>query len=238
MTDMLRVDLHSHTRASHDSWTPPAVLVERAAQLGIDRIAVTDHGQIDGAFEAHAIDPDRVIVGEEVFCRERVDVIGLFLRERIPNGLPAAEVADRIRDQGGVVYAPHPCAYPLNKAARSRAVLDVADVVEVANSRAFWPSWNRLAVAAAERRGLPAAAGSDGHFPWEIGRCHVEMPSFSDADGFRVAVRDAQVVVRTIATPLMPLASYGVQFAKWPGRWLGRRRPAVRAGPGPARAGG
>jgi hypothetical protein len=38
----------------------------------------------------------------------RVDIIGLFLRERIPYVLPVAEVVRRIRAQGGLVDVPHP----------------------------------------------------------------------------------------------------------------------------------
>src|SRR5690606_42124931 len=63
---------------------------------------------IDGALEMYARAPDLILVGEEVKTREGFDLIGLFLRELIPRGTPAREVAERIRDQGGVVYLPHP----------------------------------------------------------------------------------------------------------------------------------
>ncbi|MEJ2547421.1 MAG: PHP domain-containing protein, partial [Gemmatimonadota bacterium] len=66
MTDRTSVDLHAHTCWSTDASTTPAELVERAAEEGIGRIAVTDHGEIEGAFRARAIEPDRVIVGEEI----------------------------------------------------------------------------------------------------------------------------------------------------------------------------
>lgn len=227
--DRIHVDLHTHTSFSCDSMLPPAVLVEQAAAAGLERIAITDHNEIEGAFEAHTLDPHRVIVGEEVHCWGGVHLIGLFLRDRIPAGLPVEEVAERIRDQGGVVYAPHPCAYPFRKAERSRAVLNVADVVEAANSRAFWPRWNRLATKAAAARRLPVGGGSDAHFAREIGRCRTEMPSFTDAAGFRTAIRESRVLVRTIATPLLPAASFAIQL----GRWAGLR--SLRSVPHPAR---
>ena len=53
MTDrLIRVDFHSHTRRSVDAWTAPAEWVERAVAAGLDRVAVTDHDEIEGALEA------------------------------------------------------------------------------------------------------------------------------------------------------------------------------------------
>jgi predicted metal-dependent phosphoesterase TrpH len=74
------------------------------------------------------------------------------------------------------------------------AGLRVADVVEVFNSRAFAPAWNRRAAALAAEHGVPVSAGSDAHLPWEIGRAYLELPAFSDAGSFLQAVRDGTPV--------------------------------------------
>ena len=79
----------------------PARLVRRARSAGLDRIAITDHGAVAGALEAAAIDPELVIVGEEVSCRGGAHLIGLFLHERVPNGLSVSETAQRIRTGSG-----------------------------------------------------------------------------------------------------------------------------------------
>lgn len=210
----VRVDLHTHTHYSLDARMSPATLVARARTRGIDRIAVTDHNAIDGAREAHALDPDRVIVGEEVRCEGFIDIIGLFLTELIPAGLPVETVAQRIRAQGGVVYAPHPFAYPVGTRSRAAAALAVADVVEVVNARAFLPWWNRRAARAASQRGLPGAAGSDAHFPAEIGWCYAEMPSFTGAQEFLDAVRRATLVQRRVRGPLFHVASLGLELTR------------------------
>ena len=68
-TQTIRVDLHTHTRQSPDASLRPAELVRRARDAGLNRIAVTDHGEIDGALEARELAPDLVIVGEEIRCR-------------------------------------------------------------------------------------------------------------------------------------------------------------------------
>ncbi len=193
---------------------PARELIERAVAVGLDRIAVTDHGTIEGALEARELAPDRVIVGEEVRCACRTELIGLFLTERIPQGLPFEEVVERIRDQGGVVYAPHPYAYAWRPLSRARRAMAVADVVEAFNARAFLPPWNRAATRAAARRSLPVGAGSDAHFPAELGRAYTLMPAFSGRGEFLEAVRTARPVDVAVTTPVAHLRSAGLKLAR------------------------
>ena len=192
----------------------PARLVRRAREVGLDRVAITDHGAIAGALEASALDPELVIVGEELKCANGAHMIGLFLKERIPNGLSVAEAAQRIRGQGGVVYAPHPFAYLLRPSKRGLSVLEVADVVEVYNARAFARPWNPRAAAAAAERGLSCVAGTDGHFPSEVGRAFTELPGFHDAQSFIDAARSARVHTPPTTPTYVLAASLGCQIAR------------------------
>ncbi len=238
---VLKVDLHAHTRHSLDSNTPVDGLIERAREVGLDRLAVTDHGEIDGALEARELDPELIIVGEEIRCRCGTELIGLFLRDRIPEGLGLEETAERIGDQGGVVYVPHPYAYLRGSSRRARRALAVADVVEVFNSRAFWPSWNRLALEEARSKGLPLGAGSDAHFPGEIGRAFTQIPEFRSAAQFREALPRARPVGKKIGGPAVLVASHALWAVRWTGRQLspGVCRPVVRRDDGAAhRVGG
>ena len=210
----IRVDLHTHTRHSPDASLSPAELVQRARDAGLDRIAVTDHGEIEGALEARELAPDLVIVGEEIRCAGWTELIGLFLSERIPMGLPLEEVVERIRDQDAVVYAPHPYAYPFRPGWHLRRAISVADVVEVFNARAFLSVWTRTADSAARARALPRAAGSDAHFPSEVGRAHTEMASFSSAFGFLAAVGGARPIGLGRTHPAVHLASMSLKAAR------------------------
>ena len=96
-----------HTHFSPDSEVAPEKLVERCIKVGLNCIAVTDHNTTDGAFRVREIAPFMVIIGEEVGTSEG-EVTGLFLEETIPRGLPPAETARRIKEQGGLVSLPHP----------------------------------------------------------------------------------------------------------------------------------
>ena len=59
------------------------------------------------------------------------EIIGLFLEERIPQGIPPAQAAQNIREQGGIVYVPHPFDQMRNNL-RSDVLdeLDAADLVD------------------------------------------------------------------------------------------------------------
>lgn len=210
-----RVDLHAHTSASRDGLTSPRTLVRRAVAAGLVRIAVTDHGEIHGALRAReCAGGERVIVGEEIGCACGTELIGLFLTARIPQGLPIDEAVARIRGQGGVLYAPHPFAYRTRAAWHAARVLEVADVAEVFNARAFLPAWNRRARRAAAARGMLAAAGSDAHLPWEVGRAWTELPPFDDAAGLLRALRSAVPAGWRTATPLAHVASLSLHAAR------------------------
>lgn len=192
--ELWEVDLHLHTSASHDCLAEPSEVVERAREEGLDRIAVTDHDEIEGALDARQIDADLVIVGEEVRTDEGVDVTGLFLHRRIPPGWPLPEVADAIRAQGGLVYLPHP--FDPRRGVPPELVDGLAphvDVVEAFNARVHDVSANRRARRWAEDRGLPVGAGSDAHLLSEIGRGRVHLPPFRDPAAFLEALGDARV---------------------------------------------
>lgn len=209
----LRVDLHIHTRHSPDSATSPDRLVARCLEVGLTCIAVTDHNTLKGALETARIAPFRVILGEEVKTAEG-DLIGLFLREEVPPGLPPVETARRIKAQGGLVMLPHPYDRLRRSVLTPRAlreVLPFADIVEVFNARNVFQADNRRARALAAEQGLLMAAVSDAHHPLELGRTYMEMPEFDGTpQGFLAALARARLVCRP-SSPLVHLLTTGTR---------------------------
>lgn len=213
---LLRVDMHLHSDHSFDCLSPPEALLRTARQRGLDRIIVTDHNEIAGAVAMREMDPELVIVGEEVKTGEGFDVIGIFLKELIPKGTPARETCERIRDQGGVVYLPHP--FDGSRSGGERlldALADQIDVVEVHNARCFPRTLNDRALAWAEEKGKLMGAGSDAHTVAELGRGYVEVPPFSNnRDSFLHALSRGRVAGRVSTSPLFRVASTWAKVRK------------------------
>jgi hypothetical protein len=193
----VRVDLHSHTMWSGDSTTTPDELDEAVRASGIDVLCITDHASIRGAVEMSARLACRVVVGEEMKTHAG-ELIGLFLTEHVPAGLPAAAAAAAIRAQGGVVYVPHPFD-PMRRNLSEPALVELADAglldaVEVLNAKTSLRSLNERARAFAADRGLAAGAGSDAHVPEALGAAYVEMPDFDGPHDFLDKLGEAEVV--------------------------------------------
>ena len=193
----VRVDLHSHTMWSGDSTTTPDEVEQAVRESGLDVLCITDHHAIRGAEELAERLRCRVVVGEEMRTHAG-EIIGLFLTERIPFGLSARDTAKAIRDQGGVVYVPHPFD-PMRRNI-SRAALDdlveagLVDALEVFNAKTSLGHLNDEALAYADVHGLAAGAGSDAHVPDALGAAYVDLPDFTGPADFVQALRQGVVV--------------------------------------------
>ncbi len=188
---MIKADLHSHTAYSLDCTVSPEEIIEACLRKGINCLAVTDHGNINGGVKMKAIAPFKVIVSEEVMTSEG-EIIGFFLHETIPNGLTPEETVKRIKAQGGLVGVPHPFdrfrISAIRPAALQRITPDI-DILEAFNSRTPLYRDSERASVYAHRNGLAVGAGSDAHTPQEIGNAYIEMPDFNGPEEFLQALR-------------------------------------------------
>jgi len=183
---LIKADLHIHTCYSIDCLTPLEQIVERCLKLGINCIAVADHNTIAGALKLRKIAPFKVIVAEEVLT-PKGEMMGLFLSEKVSQGLSPQETISRIRSQGGLVAIPHPFGRSLpwnTNMLTSTEILSQVDIIETFNSRTPFSKSNARALKLAKEQGKAASAGSDAHTLGEIGRTYVEMPEFDGPDDF------------------------------------------------------
>jgi predicted metal-dependent phosphoesterase TrpH len=193
----VRVDLHSHTMWSGDSTTSPDEIAAAVHDCGLDVLCITDHNAIRGAVDIADSLPCRVVVGEELRTHAG-EIIGLFLTERVPMGTPPLEAARAIREQGGVVYVPHPFD-PMRRNLAESALHELVgeglvDAIEVLNAKTSLRSLNERAARFARDHGLLAGAGSDAHVPLALGAAYVEMPDFDDAADFLKKLSAATIV--------------------------------------------
>ncbi|HLA97526.1 MAG TPA: PHP domain-containing protein, partial [Anaerolineales bacterium] len=178
-----KVELHCHTSYSKDSLAPPAKLLRACRSKGIDRLAVTDHNTIQGALAARELDPERVIVGEEIMTQGG-ELLAFFVREHVPPGLPPEETIARLRLQGAFISVAHP--FDNLRKGHWRlpdllAILPLVDAIETFNARCVRPVANRHAQAFAREHNLASTVGSDAHTPGELGAAFLWMPEFNDA---------------------------------------------------------
>ncbi len=194
-----KADVHVHTRYSGfgqykaitfpESICRPEDVVDEARRKGIRVLCITDHNSILGALRAREYAkrfPDiEVVVGEEITAREG-EVIGLFLEEGIPKGLPIRETIDRIRAQHGLVIAPHPFSAHVPALGDLVDGLDI-DGLEVLNGGHVDGYANETAKKHAENGRWALLAGSDAHASAQIGCCYTTFDG-ETADDFRKAV--------------------------------------------------
>jgi predicted metal-dependent phosphoesterase TrpH len=196
---LIEVDLHMHNDHSGDCATPVEVLLQTARDRGLGAIAITDHNEVSGALEAAEIakgmDDLKVIVAEEVKTAEQGEVIGLFLKEKIPKGLSMAETVAAIREQGGLVYVPHPFDR-FHSVPDYEHLLDMVeeiDLLEVFNPRVALTSFNEEAVRFAGKYRIVPAAGSDSHVAQGLGSVRQRIHDFDGPAEFLEAMRDADI---------------------------------------------
>jgi len=191
INSMLRVEFHCHTIASKDSLTRPCDLVDMCRRKGIDRVVVTDHNTIAGARAAHALDPERVIVGEEIMTT-RGEILAAFVSEEVPMGLSPQETIRRLKDQGAFISVSHPFDKWRSGGWQKDDLLEIlpqVDAIEVYNSRCMNPRFNREAHEFAEKHIIAGTVGSDAHAAFELGRSLMLLEPFEGPDGLRKVIR-------------------------------------------------
>jgi len=192
---LIKADLHIHTKYSMDCQTPLDKIISRCQELGINCVAIADHGTAEGGLELQKIAPFKVIVAEEILTTEG-EIMGMFLKETIPSGITPQEAIKRIREQDGLVNIPHPFETIRGSALKDRVIDEIAkeiDLMEVFNSRSPFPANSNKARAFAAKHGLPGSAGSDAHTINEIGNAFIEIPDFNNKDEFLKALTQGKI---------------------------------------------
>ena len=193
---MLKADLHIHTEYSMDCNTPLEKIINRCLEIGINCIAISDHGTAEGALKMQNLAPFKVIVAEEILTPYG-EIMGMFLKETIPSGLSVEQTISQIRAQGALVNIPHPFDIFRPSALDSgiiEEIVDQIDAVEVFNAREPFRKPSAKAQAFAQKYDIPGTVGSDAHTIGEIGNAYVEMPEFNGRDDFLQALRAGKVM--------------------------------------------
>jgi predicted metal-dependent phosphoesterase TrpH len=218
-------DLHLHTIYSYDGTASLSAVLNRAKQLGLDVIAITDHDEIAGALKAMEIAPNygvEVIPGIEITTADG-DLLAFFITEKVDAGLSLIETVLRVRELGGVCVAPHPMAGGMGmkslsgrtilKALRNPQVAETLIGIEVYNATALDRISNHYARILASRLDIAYVGNSDAHVVDAIGLGATEFEGHSAAD-LLVALKNKTTKVRKQKewSALRVLGSWGIRY--------------------------
>ena len=187
-------DLHLHTIYSYDGTASLAAVLNRAKQLGLDVIAITDHDEIAGALKAMKLASNygvEVIPGSEITTADG-DLLAFFITEKVPAGLSLVETVLRGRELGGVCVAPHPMAGGMGmKSLSARTILEalrnplVAETligIETYNGTSIDRISNHSANLLASSLSIAKTGSSDAHVIDTIGFGTTEFEGNTAAD--------------------------------------------------------
>jgi predicted metal-dependent phosphoesterase TrpH len=206
---LLRTEFHCHTIFSKDCLVQPKKLVKTCKRKKIDRVVVTDHNSIEGALRCKELDPDRVIIGEEIMTTEG-ELLAAYINKEIPQGLPPMEVITRLREQDAFISVSHPFDTHRNghwSEVNLIQILPYVDAIETFNSRCMLPRFNHKAQEFAVEHGVPGTYGSDAHTGFELGRGNLLLPPFDDAKSLKIALKNAVVPKIILGTPFVHFTS-------------------------------
>lgn len=188
----LKIDLHVHTRYSHDSTTTLNQILAYSKKRGLDGVAITDHDVVTGALKLIQKVKELVVIPGVEVTTSHGHVLALNITKPIPTELSPFETIQIIHEAGGIAVAAHPTVF--YKGLRGH-VNSNFDAVEVINASAF-PFFlsTYLSRKLAVRLNLPQTAGSDAHYASEIGLAYTVVDTEPEVNEIVHAIKKGATI--------------------------------------------
>uniref|UniRef100_A0A7V4NF03 PHP domain-containing protein n=1 Tax=Fervidobacterium pennivorans TaxID=93466 RepID=A0A7V4NF03_FERPE len=220
---IIAVDFHNHSEFSCDGQNS---LNDFLNVSEIDVFAVTDHNNMDfhkkysPGNSLYMLNNKWFIAGEEIMTSDAGEVIGLFLVEEIPAGMTFQETIRAIKEQGGIVYLPHPFDFYRKGRPNLQVVkkcIEQIDIVEVFNAKYLTPLEVKLSYSFAKKYSKTFAFGSDAHKPEDLARGYMvlKVPS-------KNLTKDLIIKTLTVRENIVDVVQKRKSFLKRLVRSLGR----------------
>lgn len=174
-------DIHIHSSVCDGMASVPEILEFVAERGDLDVIAITDHDEIAGSYQARELAakrgyPFEVMIGMEVNTLEG-HLLALFIEHPVPSLQPLTITIAAIHAQGGLCIVPHPMSW-LTESATQQSLEKIVnssepdlyfDGIETINSTIVGWISNRKARRFNEKYRLAETGGSDAHFLIAVG---------------------------------------------------------------------
>jgi predicted metal-dependent phosphoesterase TrpH len=203
---MLKVELHTHTADDPFDRIPHTTfeLIDRAAALGYDALAITLHErQLDlGRFRPYAADRGLVLIPGVERTIEGRHVLLLNFKSGTGAVRTFSDLARLKSRQRALVIAPHPF-FP-GSACLRKDLERHASLFDAVERNAMFTrrvDFNRRAEHWAARHGKPVVGNCDVHRLWQLGTTYslVDAPRTADAICEAIAAGRVRVVSRPLA---------------------------------------
>jgi predicted metal-dependent phosphoesterase TrpH len=208
---VFRIDFHVHTNRSPEGIHSLVEIIARAKRVGLDGIAITDHNRLltrEVAAKLSKIHDFLVIGGIEGgdLVRHRTGDnnahkhwIALNI-DHVPRGDGMGELAENVRDEGGLSIAPHP--YAMN-GFRDYDTLRF-DAVESLNG-----TRRKEEVDVKAAKGLGRVGGTDAHAKYMLGHTWTDVYSSSGSlESILENVRKGNCTPRGSGIPLHVILAF------------------------------
>jgi predicted metal-dependent phosphoesterase TrpH len=212
----MKIDHHLHpARHSPDSVIDPSKLVERAREVGLDGVVITEHdyqwNERELADLARKAAPLLVFSGAEISAREgHFLVYGLPSIDDLPPGVGLSHLLRVVREHDAAVVAAHPFRWdqPFDEiVAEHGPAFDALELV----SKNVTPATRARTEDVLRRRGMRATGSSDAHEIETLGCYFTEFDRpIATIGEFAAALRDGRG---------RPRHRPGAELASGPVRW-------------------
>lgn len=205
----LKADLHLHS--AEDPFDVVILdgreVIDRAARLGYEVLAITNHltRTYSPELEHYAADRNILLIpGAEVEVgRRHVLLLNPSDEALVSRTFEELRIARKRSDRAMAIIAPHPF-FPSYSALR-RWVIDNVDVFDALEYGAFYflsVNFNRLASRVASKLDLPLIGNSDAHYSWQFGRTYSIITAEKTVEGVIEAIKKKRVRIVTRRLPL------------------------------------
>lgn len=200
---MLKIDFHTHTAEDPQDRIAYTArdLIDRAAQLGFDALAVTNHNRITFGEDLRDYAESRGVL---LLPGAEITVGGchiLVINPRFPIGPELRyTLADlrRLKTPDSLFIAPHPFFVIFQSlGGRLRPLLPFFDAIEYASYHNSLVNFNARAVRLAAETGKPLVGTSDCHTAWQFGQTYSLVDADKDLDSIIAAVKAGRLEYRT-----------------------------------------
>ena len=174
----MKIDMHVHTNASHDSPNTLAQIEEYAQSKGLSGVAICNHN----IYVEYKSDKIFIIPAAE-YSTDAGHILVYFLQSDIAKQLQKnknglffwQDLIDLAHSQGALCFLAHPFAPPKQRPAEFFKYIDGIEVINAKSEYALKADCNKQAQILCKKHALGFCAGSDSHFCGEIGSAYTQF---------------------------------------------------------------